>query len=611
MSEPDSDAPDGDARTSSSTPPSNTPPSSTPPSSTPASTTPASTTPGSSPRGSTGAVDGAAPTAGRPFSADRLRPLRHSARRVPVRRRGRTGRWRRVLRGLAALALALLGAFLGVAVAARTTHAIGPVDTEFSASLGWSGPASTIRVAPLGAVQVDSHRGPIRLTARVVQIRDGEARRLLEDPPSARELRGQVERELRSALSELAIRGLIGATIGGLLLGALVFRRPAITLLAGAIALGSALACGGVAAGTWKKSSIAQPRYTGLLAAAPALVGSVDDLANRFGEYRGELAGLVDNVTQLYRTGVSLPVTPVGGDAIRVLHVSDLHLNPAGFDLEETIARQFDVDLILDTGDLTDWGSVPETRLLDRLGRLGRPLVYVRGNHDSRQVQAAVARLPNATVLDGRFAEVAGVRLLGEGDPRFTPDQETRRAPTVENDQVRDSGRRLQSLVASKGPPPPDLVAVHDPIAAEPLIGQVPLVLAGHRHERQVSERDGTVVMVQGSTGGAGLRGLQGEKPTDLSCSVLYLDRTTHRLLAYDDITLGGLGLASATVERHLPPGSDATPPTPAPSGTPTAGPTGPTGPTGQSPTPSPRSPLPAAPVPPALPVPTPSGGRP
>ena len=53
---------------------------------------------------------------------------------------------------------------------------------------------------------------------------------------------------------------------------------------------------------------------------------------------------------------------------------------------------------------------------------------------------------------------------------------------------------------------------VHDPKQAAPLDGVVPLVLAGHTHERKVSELDdGTRLMVEGSTGGAGLRGLQGE----------------------------------------------------------------------------------------------------
>jgi hypothetical protein len=57
--------------------------------------------------------------------------------------------------------------------------------------------------------------------------------------------------------------------------------------------------------------------------------------------------------------------------------------------------------------------------------------------------------------------------------------------------------------------------------------------------------------MVQGSTGGAGLRALEGEDPTPVTLSVLYLDPDTRRLVAWDDITLGGLGLTSAEIQRH------------------------------------------------------------
>jgi hypothetical protein len=48
---------------------------------------------------------------------------------------------------------------------------------------------------------------------------------------------------------------------------------------------------------------------------------------------------------------------------------------------------------------------------------------------------------------------------------------------------------------------------------------------------------------------------------------VLYIDRSTKKLQAWDDISLGGLGLASASVSRHLaqPPAEQA-PPTQAPS---------------------------------------------
>ena len=62
----------------------------------------------------------------------------------------------------------------------------------------------------------------------------------------------------------------------------------------------------------------------------------------------------------------------------------------------------------------------------------------------------------------------------------------------------------------------------------------------------------GTLSFFQGSTGASGLRGLEHEKPTPVRASVLYFDRDTRRLQAWDDITLGGLGLTSAKIERRL-----------------------------------------------------------
>jgi hypothetical protein len=64
----------------------------------------------------------------------------------------------------------------------------------------------------------------------------------------------------------------------------------------------------------------------------------------------------------------------------------------------------------------------------------------------------------------------------------------------------------------------------------------------------------GTRLMVEGSTGGAGLRGLQGEEPTPLTCTVLYLDPDTGELQAYDEITLGGLGETEVTIQRTVVP---------------------------------------------------------
>jgi hypothetical protein len=100
------------------------------------------------------------------------------------------------------------------------------------------------------------------------------------------------------------------------------------------------------------------------------------------------------------------------------------------------------------------------------------------------------------------------------------------------------------------GSAPVDVALVHESAMAEPLVGRVPLLLSGHAHERGHVAGGGSLQLVQGSSGGAGLRSLDGEDPMPLEMSVLHFDGEG-ALLAVDDITVGGLGQRSVTVERR------------------------------------------------------------
>jgi predicted MPP superfamily phosphohydrolase len=336
---------------------------------------------------------------------------------------------------------------------------------------------------------------------------------------------------------------------------AVVWRRrwePAIAAgMTGVVLLGTA----GLGAATWRPEALSQPRYTGLLVNANSLIGSAEDLVARFDAYRASLEDLVANVGTLYSAISALPAPGGTEDTVALLHVSDLHLNPAGFDLVRQVAQQFQVDGVLDTGDITDWGSQPENQLINTVGALDVPYVYIRGNHDSATTAALIAAQPNATVLDDSATEVAGLTVVGMPDPRFTPDKSTGDDGAGE-DVLVASGEELAEFVGTL-PSPPAIALVHDPKQATPLDGAVPVVLAGHTHQRKVTTLDdGTLLMVEGSTGGAGLRGLQGEYPEPLTCTVLYLDRGTGELRAYDEITLGGLGETEVTIQRTVVPPS-------------------------------------------------------
>ncbi|MGY1713103.1 metallophosphoesterase [Geodermatophilus sp. SYSU D01106] len=461
----------------------------------------------------------------------------------PWRRRGRTaGRW------LLRVAVATAGALLGILLLGRIDAPIGPFDA--SLALTPTGGGATVEVPPLGSLEVDAYDGPLGLDVQLRRVDETRIQALVSDPARVDGLVDRVSADLQDAVTRLAWTTAL-AGVGGAALGSLVvYRRWREPLVAAGASVVLLAGTAGLGAATWRPEALSQPTYTGLLVNATSLIGSAEDIVARFNAYRASLEDLVTNVGTLYSTLSALPAPGGPTDTVALLHVSDIHLNPAGFDLVAQVAEQFDVDAVLDTGDITDWGSEPENQAIGSIGSLGVPYVYIRGNHDSAITAALVASQPNATVLDDSATTVAGLTVVGARDPRFTPDKDA----TGDTESLEQTGEDLAELSAEQDPPPA-IAMVHDPEQAPPLDGVVPVVLAGHTHEREVETLDeGTLLMVQGSTGGAGLRGLQGESPTPLTCTVLYLDPDSGALVAYDDITLGGLGETEATIARTVVP---------------------------------------------------------
>ena len=467
----------------------------------------------------------------------------------PWRRRGRAaGRW--ALR----VVVALVGAVVAVVLFGHVSAPIGPFDATLS--FRPTGGGAAVAVPPLGSLSVDAYDGPLRLDIALQRVDQERARALATDPVRLAGVVNQVSADLRSAVVRLAWTTAGVAIAGAALTSLVVLRRRREPAIAAAVTTVLLLGTAGLGAATWRPEALSQPKYTGLLVNANSLIGSAQDIVARFDAYRASLEDLVANVGTLYSTISALPAPGGADDSVTLLHVSDLHLAPSGFDLMRQVVDQFRVDAVLDTGDITDWGSAPENQLIGSVGQLGVPYVYIRGNHDSATTAALIAAQPNATVLDDSSVTVAGIEIAGARDPLFTPAKSTGDDDAVD-DVLIDSGKALADVIDDL-PDPPAIAMVHDPKQAGPLDGHVPLVLAGHTHARKVSVLDdGTRLMVEGSTGGAGLRGLQGEEPTPLACTVLYLDPDTGALRAYDEITLGGLGETEVTLQRTVVPPGD------------------------------------------------------
>jgi hypothetical protein len=224
-------------------------------------------------------------------------------------------------------------------------------------------------------------------------------------------------------------------------------------------------------------------------------------------------------------------------------------------------------------------------------------------------------------VLDNSVKTVAGLTFAGIGDPRFTP-VEGPAAPDRDLAQASDAqlASTIRSYDAAHVSAPVEIALVHDPLASGPLTDTVPLILAGHLHKREVLQEGDTKVLVEGSTGGAlitsdGLIKAASGDAVPLEATLLYFGRSgtdQGRLLAYDEVTVGGLGLTSVSVQRTvLRPGQIARPgelPTPSPTGSQTSGlPTGEV-PTGGLPSSGSSSGGASAPTSSAYPTPTPAG---
>ncbi|MGY0068331.1 metallophosphoesterase family protein [Streptomyces sp. QTS137] len=546
-----------------------------------------------------------------------VRNLRHRVRRVP-RALGRRHRSRRpaatataVTTTLAArpphpfkrvvglLAVVLLGAWLGLLIVGNVRVPVGPMDTTMTLRPSFTG-GTKINISPLGALELDSHHAPVRLDVNVDQLDPARSQALVDHPERLSGLQDEVTRDIARGTADLAVRSVVAVVTGATALGLAVYRRPRRALAAGGLALTLLAASGGTAYASWNPDSVLEPRFSGLLSSAPSLVGDARSIVTEFDVYQKELARLVTNVTKLYDATSTLPAYQPDPTTLRVLHVSDIHLNPASWMIIASLVEQYQVNVIVDSGDTMDHGSAAENGFLDPVEDLGAPYVWVRGNHDSAATQRYLEGLENVHVLDdGRARTVAGLRFAGIGDPQFTPDRSKK--PGAEQSQEL-AGARLASALRDQraAGTPVDVAVAHEPSAAREVDGTVPLVLAGHIHRQETEVmKYGTRLRVEGSTGGSGLRAVEGKHPDPIEASILYFDRDTRRLQAWDAIRLGGLGLTKAEVSRHLP---EENQPGASPSGPPSGSPSGaPSGTASGSPSPPsarPPSSTPSAPAP-------------
>ncbi|KRE60383.1 DUF998 domain-containing protein [Nostocoides sp. Soil756] len=235
----------------------------------------------------------------------------------------------------------------------------------------------------------------------------------------------------------------------------------------------------------------------GTLQRNQGLLGDVETRATQAVPYLRNLLALSTALQQKYAAG-SLEFDP----ALRVLLVSDIH-GGLQYPLMRTIVEQESIDIVIDAGDLVNFGTVTEASasgMFEGIASLGVPYLFVRGNHDAMSATdtALLTRLqdvPNVVLLQGPNGDydevtVGGIRIAGFNDPRWFGDSGTG-SPAKQ----RPAREAFQRAFADR--PAPDVVVSHEPWALDGVKGGV--LLNGHMHS---SDLEGNRIQVGTFTGG-------------------------------------------------------------------------------------------------------------
>jgi len=378
-----------------------------------------------------------------------------------------------------------------------------------------------INIPPIGIISAKTHQTPIKLGITLINIDIDLIQQLIEEPIDQAELVDMVIQEIRWNVSVFVARMLLVAFIGGAFAMLLLHKRDMFDYLKAAL-MGFAIMAV-ILAGTFYTYNInefSNPQYRGIIKAAPWMIGFAQDAFVKVDQLGEQLRLTANNLYELFEK-VDL-VRPIGefADTIKILHVSDIHNNPAAYDFIQQVSESFQIDLIIDSGDISDFGSPLEALLLERLNDFAIPYLFIAGNHDSPEIISAMELIENVIVINNEIVNVKGFKIMGLHDPASISNIVV---PPSENTVI-EYIQKAETIL-EQAHTIPDIFVVHHPHIASAFVNKIPVILHGHRHRVTITTQEESVIIDPGTTGAAGIRGLQSKTEVPYSVVLLHFIR--------------------------------------------------------------------------------------
>ncbi|RJX24676.1 MAG: hypothetical protein C4554_08660 [Dethiobacter sp.] len=267
---------------------------------------------------------------------------------------------------------------------------------------------------------------------------------------------------------------------------------------------------------SFNMTAFSRAEYEGILEAAPWVLSTLQEGIGVIENIGIQFMEVVENISFLHKEIEKNNPLVENKDTKRILHVSDIHNNPAAFDFIQRIVETFDVEMIIDTGDLVDYGTLLEMELFSQFfTNIDIPYIFIPGNHESPLVVEQLKKIKNVTVLEEGIIEIAGLNIAGIADPASYST-----AMVVADDTaMENTAKKLHEIV--NGAERADIIAAHNPEFFKYLRNNNYILLGGHQHKPYIKKGENYIEINAGTTGASGIRGL---KNLDINFSLILLN---------------------------------------------------------------------------------------